>query len=118
MSEQTHNPLKQLWDTTEAFFKRFDCYPPERKAQFRAYTEESDEFADTVDIADSFFRPNDATAEANDVLVTMMGCLMARGISYDQFESALFGVAKKLDAKTDETHFVSPITGKITRKQP
>lgn len=107
--------LKYLWDTTEAFFKRFNCYPPDESAQLRAYTEECREFGEEYhpDQPDDWFN---GAQEANDVLVTMMGCLMARGVTYDQFEAALFGVAKKLDAKTDETHFVHPITGKITRR--
>lgn len=115
---QQANPLRHLWNVTEAFFQRFDCYPPDTEAQYRAFDEEVGEFQEEiVPYRRKTFDPQKAAEEANDVLVTMMGCLMARGVTYDQFEAALFGVADKLDAKNITTHYVDKATGKITRKQ-
>jgi len=53
--------------------------------------------------------------EGADLIVTLMGTLMARGVDLESLEAAMRRVAAKNDAKTHTTHHVNS-AGKIARR--
>jgi hypothetical protein len=110
--------LSMLWDSTDELHRRFDLFPPDPEATMRVFREEVQEFdAETIarypgwspDIAET-------CAEAADVMVTVLATLSGLGITRAQFTAACQHVARKNDAKTWDTHFIHPETGKIQRK--
>lgn len=104
--------LKHLWDSSEAFYKRFDSYPPSTTGMLRVLHEEAYEVIEAALTDD----PGVLADEAADLIVTIMGTLMARGVPLAELEAAMERIAAKNDAKTHETHHVNDV-GKIARRQ-
>lgn len=115
--------LKQLWESTAAFQQRFGL---DKKfslpAQMRCVHEEISELAAdaygywyTEDGLDAENFVIDATQEAADVIVTVLGVLMGMGVEYSDVADAIEHIAAKNDAKTHETHAIDA-NGKVSRK--
>jgi hypothetical protein len=126
------NALKSLWDSTRSLHSRFGTNSntdEANDAQLRCVAEEHFEFQHAAtqsrdlqmfaagpdhllwtDVAEA------AAEEAVDVIVTMMGVLQNLGVGYETIAKAMYAVAEKNDAKTNETHAVNK-NGKIARKE-
>lgn len=78
----------------------------------RVFTEE---YYETVEAALTGSN-SELTEEGADLIVTLMGVLMSRGIPIEDLEAAMEKVAAKNDAKTHETHAINR-SGKIARKE-
>lgn len=106
--------LGDLWESTEALYRRFGITHPDFDAAFRVFGEEVFEFINEITLP---MEITDAAElmEAADVLVTIIGLLIARGFNFQDFASAIDGVRAKNDLKTGDSHYVSE-SGKITRK--
>lgn len=111
-----HDLLAELWQSTANLHKRFygEDYPT-FEAQYRVFFEELAEFTQTInepyEIADM-----QATHEAADVIVTLLGLLQGHEFLFVNLASAIESTIAKNDAKTIETHFVRP-DGKIARRK-
>lgn len=107
--------LRELWTSTENFYKRFGLQPSS-EATRRKFNEEVLEFQtehilQEVSIVtracDQELSDDEMlTEEAVDVIVTLIGMLMSAGIPYEDFEQAAFWKRIKNDNKTHETHVV------------
>jgi hypothetical protein len=107
--------LRELWQSTENLYRRFDL-KPSSEATRRKFNEEVLEFQtehilQEVSIVtracDQELSDDEIlTEEAVDVIVTLIGMLMSAGISYADFEQAAFWKRIKNDNKTHETHVV------------
>lgn len=100
--------LKALWDSSSGLYNRFDVYPPDLDAQYRVFHEEIAEFTTEL------YRGSHEDKEAVDVLVTMLGCLMAVDVTYEDFAAAIQIVIDKNNSKTHQTHKINS-NGKIAR---
>lgn len=101
----------RLWGSTEAFHQRFNLYPPETFKALRVLAEEHYEVTEAA-----LVKSKDQLAEEGaDLVVTLMGVLMSRGVSIDDFEKAMSNVANKNDAKTFANYEINS-AGKISRK--
>lgn len=111
--------LEVLYKSTEALFARFDVEPA-IDAQLRCVAEEVSEFTDAAiainrdDWPRSMAFTDCAIEEAADVIVTVIGTLIALEVNYRQLQSAVEKVIAKNDAKTPATHAVNS-AGKIAR---
>jgi NTP pyrophosphatase (non-canonical NTP hydrolase) len=111
--------LSILWDSTDELHRRCDKFPPNPEETLRVFEEETQEFASAAaemiaDGEDAGY--SDTCAEAADVIVTILATLTGLGIGREDFEAWCHSVARKNDAKTWDTHFINPETGKIQRK--
>lgn len=111
--------LSILWDSTDELHKRFDKFPPNPEETLRVFDEECAEFGEAA--AEMIAEGEDAgysdtCAEAADVIVTVLATLSGLGIKREDFEAWAQNVARKNNAKTWDTHFINPDTGKIQRK--
>lgn len=119
------NVLALLWDSTDELHHRFDKFPPKSRETLLVFVEEARELVEATQFYERFGELVPGTdrsithvcLEAADVLVTVFATLSALGISREQFMAAAQSVAAKNDAKTHDTHFVNPDTGKITRRK-
>lgn len=107
--------LRALWDSTAALHERFGTHG-RIDAQMRVVFEEVYEFTASV-VSDEGMLSLDTVDEATDVIVTLMSTLQSMGASFDHVAAAMQHVIAKNDAKTLDTHFVHPKTGKITRRE-
>ncbi len=103
--------LHRLWESSVDFYQRFDLFPPETKGMLRVFTEE---YYETVEAALTG-ENNDLAEEGADLIVTLIGVLVSRGISIEHLEAAMDKVAAQNDAKTHLTHAINS-AGKIARK--
>ncbi len=121
-------PLKKLWRSTLGFHARWkpeemarltsqDVGDRERRmAVYTAIDMLREEAAEVTEAA--LHEPNyNVVEEAADVMVTLIGILLTRGITYPELEEAIHFVIKKNDAKTEDTHYVDGVTGKIKRRE-
>ncbi len=116
--------LKRLWDSTADFQKRFRLDEQfNLPAQMRCVSEELAELNKEVYgwyfTEDGLEAENfsiNATEEAADVIVTVLGVLMGMHMSYADIEDALERIAAKNDAKTHDTHAINE-NGKVARKE-
>lgn len=104
------NALNTLWSSTESFHRRFESFPPEEDSALAVFLEEVREVEDAVLKGDD----NNLCHESADVIVTLMGILMSRGITYDMFIAEILRVVEKNDSKTWRTHYIND-NGKIQR---
>lgn len=119
-----NDALKTLWNSTAEFQKRFGLDKQfSLPAQMRCVHEELAElsadaygywYSDDGLEAENF--AIDATQEATDVIVTVLGVLMGMKMSYADIEDAIERIAAKNDAKTHDTHEING-NGKVARKQ-
>lgn len=110
--------LRQLWESTANFQKRFGL--DERfnmDAQMRCVNEELAEFQSAA-YQNWYMKIGkaDMAKEASDVIVTVLGVLMASGVTYEVLERFMNDTALKNDAKTHDTHAINE-NGKVSRKQ-
>ena len=109
--------LSILWDSTDELHKRFDLFPPNPEATLPVFQEEVKEFAAEATAPGSDYYDLAVCREAADVMVTILATLSGLGITREQFTAACQHVAMKNNAKTWDTHFINPETGKIQRKE-
>lgn len=103
--------LQALWDSTRALHKRFDV-TLDIEAQTGLVREEMEEA-----IAAALDEPQAALAqEIADSIVVLLGLAMTRGVVLDAVREGMRTVIRKNDCKTHETHYLNPLTNKITRK--
>ncbi len=105
------NVLEHLWNTTEALHKRFGVFPPDTNEALRVLNEEAYEVIEAALTGDE----QELADESADLIVTLMGVLMARGVALDDLKDAMRRVAAKNNAKTYETHHINK-NGKIARR--
>ncbi len=108
----TTDPLRQLIDSTLAFYERFD-YVPELEGATRVFQEEVREL---IEAAHDGQDKNHIAEEAADVIVTVVGLCAAAGVERERIIEQIYAVIAKNDAKTHATHVV--LDGKIRRRQP
>lgn len=104
--------LPALWKSTSDLYARFDLRPTE-SATLDKFREEVDEF-----IKASIYDTDGGAhmvEEAGDVFVTVIGMLIARGVSLELLQERVAYVIAKNDAKTTETHYVNE-AGLIARR--
>lgn len=109
--------LYSLWRSTLDLHERFGVeFNPGVATQL--VIEEASEFLEAmtdVQLNDTEENKQHAAEEAVDVIVVMLAALASvDAIGY--INVAVDGVIAKNAAKTHNTHFVSPVTGKITRR--
>ena len=94
--------MKELWQSTVDFHKRFDNLPPSLPSALKAFQNKSRGVIGELlpfDINLSIL-----TEECVDVIVACMGLILAAGGTLDDLEAAVRKVIAKNDAKTTETH--------------
>lgn len=112
-----YDALDRLWQSSADLYARFNMATPNTLDQLRVVHEECYELTQAAHEYQFGKGMGDhVTEEAADVIVTVMGVLMSCGATYAELASAIGRVAAKNDAKTHETHAVSEVTGKITRR--
>lgn len=117
MTTTERDALSHLWHSSADLYQRFGMATPNTSAQLRVVHEECYELTQAAHEYEFAKGMGDrVTEEAADVIVTVMGVLMSCGVTYHELASAINRVAAKNDAKTHETHYVSEVTGKITRR--
>jgi NTP pyrophosphatase (non-canonical NTP hydrolase) len=104
------DPLRDLAESTRAFYQRFGVTP----ALQDTITNFNEEVFELVQAAMDGTDPRHIAEEAADVFVTAIGVCMASGISIDALVEQIYAVAAKNDAKTHETHVYKD--GKIRRR--
>lgn len=121
--------LKKLFNSTRAFYDRFNVYPPSRVSARKVFNEECRELVDAGRVIDGILalpaeerrvddlaKPREHLAlEAADVIVTALGMCMAYGIGWRDLHRAVKAVRLKNDGKTHESHTINK-AGKIARK--
>ena len=105
------NALEHLWNATESLHKRFGVFPPDTSEALRVLNEEAFEVIEAALTGDE----QELADEAADLIVTLMGVLMARDVELNHLEDAMRRVAAKNNAKTHETHHINQ-NGKIARR--
>lgn len=110
--------LNLLWDSTDDLHRRFDLFPPNPEATLRVFDEETQEFGEAAGAAiqEEYVETWHVCSEAADAIVTILATLSGLGITREDFAKWAQVVANKNNAKTWDTHFVNPETGKIQRK--
>lgn len=112
MSERTGDPLRDLAESTRAFYARFDVDPQSQLQGF--ITNFNEEVYELVQAALEGTDKRHIAEEAADVFVTAIGVCFAAGIGVEQIIEQVYAVAAKNDAKTHDTHVVKD--GKIRRR--
>ncbi len=112
MGEHTGDPLRDLAESTQAFYARFEVAPETQLQGF--ITNFNEEVFELVQAALEGTDKRHIAEEAADVFVTAIGVCFACGIEIDQIVEQVYAVAAKNDAKTHETHVVKD--GKIRRR--
>lgn len=107
-----NDPLRDLIDSTLAFYQRFDVQP-QLEAATLVFEEEVDEFIEAAH--DNTSRIHIAE-EAADVIVTVIGLCEAAGVTGDELVEQIYAVIAKNDAKTHDTHEINT-NGKIARRK-
>jgi NTP pyrophosphatase (non-canonical NTP hydrolase) len=106
---RTGDALRDLAESTLAFYARFD-YTPDAQSTITNFNEEVYELVEAALEGDKAH----AAEECADVIVTALGVCFAQGLSVDEIIAAVYQVADKNDAKTHETHVLKD--GKIRRR--
>ena len=102
--------INRMGESVEDFNRRFQVQRQgDVEKMLVRLMEEVGEVANAVNQADM----DDAAAELADVLFVTMDALYCLG---DNGEEAIFGVTQKNNAKTLETHYVHPLSRRITRR--
>lgn len=105
--------LTRLWQSSAGLYRRFSMPAPDTKAQLRVFAEEAYEFTEATLCPEGF--GENVVEEGVDVIVTLMGVLMSRGVALYTLTQAMERVAQKNDSKTHETHHINS-NGKIARR--
>ena len=109
----TNDPLRQLANSTSAFYARFGVTPG--RDDIPAFINNfNEEVYELVQAALDGTDKRHIAEEAADVFVTAIGVCFACGIDVDQIVEQMSAVAAKNDAKTHETHVLKD--GKIRRR--
>lgn len=106
-NELERGGLVGLWKSTAALHARFGSRQTVREA-LACFVEETREFEQAM------YHRDGMTHEAVDVLVTVMGCLMAAGMTLDDLRLGVEAVIAKNDSKDSTTHALNE-HGKIQR---
>ncbi|MBW4435550.1 MAG: hypothetical protein KME04_00325 [Pleurocapsa minor GSE-CHR-MK-17-07R] len=104
------DPLRDLAESTRAFYERFGVTPELQSC----LTNFNEEVFELVQAAMDGENKQHIAEEAADVFVTAIGVCMASGISIEALVEQVYAVAAKNDAKTHETHVFKD--GKIRRR--
>lgn len=115
--------LNRLWISTLELHNRFRGKAPSLTGAINAWKSEVSELA-VASIKFHESKPGDdvaelrkdITEEAVDVLVTMLGILQACDIGLSDLIDQMDVVAKKNDAKTEETHWLNETNDRILKK--
>lgn len=103
--------IRSLWNSTNSLHDRFGVQPSVQ-VQITMILEETTE----VIRAALFETKQDAAQEIADCIVVALGMAMALDISLDEVMAGIRAVIDKNDRKSDATHYLNTITGKITRR--
>lgn len=107
--ERKETMFNRLAKSTLEFYERFS-YTPNLNAAHRIFLEEVGELIEASRTQDR----EDIVEEAADVIVTVIGIVLACDISIGELEDAMAYVARKNDRKGYDTHILRE--GKIQRK--
>lgn len=110
MSNPTGDSLRDLAQSTQEFYRRFDVQP-ELENCIQNFQEEARE---VIDAAREGSSQEHIAEEAADVFVTAIGICYAAGVGIDQLIEQVYAVIGKNDAKTHESHVFHE--GKIRRR--
>lgn len=104
-----------LWDAHDALHARFNLPRINTKTAVTLLLEEALELSDAA-YGTRTPDTGHVTNEAADLLTVTLAVIGSLGIERVHFYDACKLVARKNDAKTTDTHYLNPETGKITRK--
>ncbi len=111
MAPQSGDSLRDLAQSTRAFFERFGVEPtvPDTVQNLR------EEVGELIEAAQDGTNRDHIAEEAADVFVTAIGVCFAAGVDADRLVQQVYTVIAKNDAKTHATHVYAD--GKIRRRQ-
>src|SRR5512142_1571421 len=112
MAPQSGDSLRDLTQSTLAFFERFGVKPTVDDCVQNL----REEVGELIEAAQDGTNPNHIAEEAADVFVTAIGVCSAAGVDVDRLVRQVYTVIAKNDAKTHATHMYAD--GKIRRRQP
>ncbi len=112
MAPQSGDSLRDLAQSTLAFFERFGVRPTVNDCVQNL----REEVGELIEAAQEGTNPDHIAEEAADVFVTAIGVCSAAGVDVDQLVRQVYTVIAKNDAKTHATHVYAD--GKIRRRQP
>jgi phosphoribosyl-ATP pyrophosphohydrolase len=106
------NAFTALYKSTLLFHQRFA--PPQKPELHAATRMLSEEFYETLEAA-LIGTDQELCEEGADLIVTLMGVMMSRGIELTDLQNSMFKIAAKNNTKTHLTHQRNE-NGKIARK--
>lgn len=106
------NVLRRVWSSTQSLHERFGVFPPKTVQVIPVFLEECRELVQAALLENE----QQVAREAADVIVTVLGMCMARGVTLEAVEAAMWETAVKNDGKTRATHSINS-NGKIARKE-
>jgi NTP pyrophosphatase (non-canonical NTP hydrolase) len=112
MARNTGDSLRDLAQSTLAFFARFGVKPTVNDCVQNL----REEVAELIEAAQIGTDQNHTAEEAADVFVTAIGICYAAGVDIDRLVEQIYAVIAKNDAKNHQTHVYSD--GKIRRRAP